>query len=150
MSNFGGTFDQLFIWIFYEIFTEGASLLLLYHGAKKSKMTKNSIKGSCLNAGVDWSEAWLLWRHISKFFAIKMLETSCSTFQRCCSIRSGRKRLLNLTKNRHTCQTTSESRVTVRVCRHPVRGCTTLAHWPVEKQGKKSSLKNLVCYFFFS
>ena len=26
----------------YEIFTEDASLLLLYHGAKKSKMTKNS------------------------------------------------------------------------------------------------------------
>ena len=40
--NFGGTFDQLFLWIFYEIFTEGASPLLLYHGAKKSKMTKNS------------------------------------------------------------------------------------------------------------
>ena len=27
---------------FYEIFTEDASLPLLYHGAKKSKMTKNS------------------------------------------------------------------------------------------------------------
>ena len=26
----------------YEIFTEDASLLFLYHGAKKSKMTKNS------------------------------------------------------------------------------------------------------------
>ena len=26
---------------FYEIFTEDASQLLLYHGAKKSKMTKN-------------------------------------------------------------------------------------------------------------
>ena len=35
---------------FYEIFTEDASLLLLYHGAKKSKMTKNSNQGgSCLN-----------------------------------------------------------------------------------------------------
>ena len=30
---------------FYEIFTEDASLLLLYHGAKKSKMTKNSNQG---------------------------------------------------------------------------------------------------------
>ena len=30
---------------FYKIFTEDASLPLLYHGAKKSKMTKNSIKG---------------------------------------------------------------------------------------------------------
>ena len=27
---------------FYEIFTEDASLLLVYHGAKKSKLTKNS------------------------------------------------------------------------------------------------------------
>ena len=35
---------------FYEIFTEDASLFLLYHGAKKSKMTKNSNQGgSCLN-----------------------------------------------------------------------------------------------------
>ena len=30
---------------FYEIFTEDASLLLLYHGAKKSKKTKNSNQG---------------------------------------------------------------------------------------------------------
>ena len=30
---------------FYEIFTEDASLRLLYHGAKKSKMTKNSNHG---------------------------------------------------------------------------------------------------------
>ena len=30
---------------FYEIFTQDASLLFLYHGAKKSKMTKNSNKG---------------------------------------------------------------------------------------------------------
>ena len=28
--------------LFYKIFTEDASLPLLYHGAKKSKMTKNS------------------------------------------------------------------------------------------------------------
>ena len=44
-TNFGGTFDQLFLCIFYEIFTEDASLRLLYHGAKKSKMTKNSNQG---------------------------------------------------------------------------------------------------------
>ena len=44
-SNFGGTFDQLFLRIFYKIFTEDASLPLLYHGAKKSKMTKNSNQG---------------------------------------------------------------------------------------------------------
>ena len=37
---------------FYEIFTEDASQLLLYRGAKKSKMTKNPNQGgggSCLN-----------------------------------------------------------------------------------------------------
>ena len=34
---------------FYKIFTEDASRSLLYHGAKKSKMTKNSNQGgSCL------------------------------------------------------------------------------------------------------
>ena len=34
---------------FYKIFTEDASLPFLYHGAKKSKMTKNSNQGgSCL------------------------------------------------------------------------------------------------------
>ena len=44
-SNFGGTFDQLFLRFFYKIFTEDASLPLLYHGAKKSKMTKNSNQG---------------------------------------------------------------------------------------------------------
>ena len=30
---------------FYELFTEDASLLFLYHGAKTSKMTKNSNQG---------------------------------------------------------------------------------------------------------
>ena len=31
--------------LFYETFTEDVSLLLLYHGAKTSKMTKNSNQG---------------------------------------------------------------------------------------------------------
>ena len=44
-SNFGGTIDQLFLRIFYKIFTEDASRPLLYHGAKKSKMTKNLNQG---------------------------------------------------------------------------------------------------------
>ena len=44
-SNFDGTFDQLFLWIFYAIFTEDASLLRLYHGPNMSKMTKNSNQG---------------------------------------------------------------------------------------------------------
>ena len=48
-SNFGGTFDQLFLWIFFcEIFTEDASPLRLYQGAKKVKMTKNSNQGGVL------------------------------------------------------------------------------------------------------
>ena len=38
MTNFSFEF-------FYAIFTADASLLLLYHGAKKSKMTKNSNQG---------------------------------------------------------------------------------------------------------
>ena len=44
-SNFGGTFDQLFLWNFYALWTEDAFLLLLYHGANKSKLTKNSNQG---------------------------------------------------------------------------------------------------------
>ena len=45
VSNFGGTFDQLFLRLFfYKLFTD-ASLPLLYYGAKKSKMTKNSNQG---------------------------------------------------------------------------------------------------------
>ena len=33
---------------FYDIFTEDASLPILYHGAKKSKMTKNPNQGGWL------------------------------------------------------------------------------------------------------
>ena len=39
-SNFGGLFDQIFLWIFYEVFTKYASLLFLYHGAKKLGLSK--------------------------------------------------------------------------------------------------------------
>ena len=53
-SNFGGPFDQLFLWIFLWNLTEDSSLLLLYYGAKKSKMTKNSNQGgSCLKGDSD-------------------------------------------------------------------------------------------------
>ena len=58
-SNFGGTFDQLFLRIFYKIFLADASRSLLYYGAKKSKMTKNSnqggpaLKGNLRPAGGD-------------------------------------------------------------------------------------------------
>ena len=47
-SNFGGTFDQLSFESFLCACTEDASLLFLYHGAIKSKMTKNSIQGVLL------------------------------------------------------------------------------------------------------
>ena len=55
-SNFGGTFDQLFLRIFYKIFTEDASLPLLCHGAKKSKMTKNSNQGEGPALRGAWSD----------------------------------------------------------------------------------------------
>ena len=48
-SNFGGTFDQLFLCIFYEIFAGDASLLLIYHGAKKSNDQKFKSRGPALN-----------------------------------------------------------------------------------------------------
>ena len=59
----------------YEIFTEDASLLLLFRSAKKSKMTKNSNQGgSCLNnnthelsdlARSDWHFAQTLFRTVT-------------------------------------------------------------------------------------
>ena len=56
-SNFGGTFDQLFLEFFYEIFTEDASLHLLYHGAKSQKWPKTQIKGGpALNVLLGRSE----------------------------------------------------------------------------------------------
>ena len=49
-SNFGTHLTNFSFEFFYQIFTEDASLLFLYHGAKKSKLTKNSNQGgSCLN-----------------------------------------------------------------------------------------------------
>ena len=47
----------------YEIFTEDASLPFLYHGAKKSKMTKNSNqgRGPCLDpCQIDYMYMYLL------------------------------------------------------------------------------------------
>ena len=43
--NFGATYDQLSFEFFYEIFTEDASLLLLYHGVESQKWPKTQIKG---------------------------------------------------------------------------------------------------------
>ena len=44
-SNFGAPLTNFSFEFFYKIFTEDASLPLLYDGAKKSKMTKNSNQG---------------------------------------------------------------------------------------------------------
>ena len=47
-SNFGGTFDQLFLSLFYEFFTEDGSL---YHGAKSQKRPKTQIQGGPAQGG---------------------------------------------------------------------------------------------------
>ena len=60
-SNFGGTFDQLSFEIFYEIFTEDASPFFLYHGAKKSKMTKNSNQGGSRLDPLSAKPSFQLW-----------------------------------------------------------------------------------------
>ena len=39
---------NVFFEFFYKIFTEDGSVLCLYHGAKKSKMTKNPNQGGVL------------------------------------------------------------------------------------------------------
>ena len=44
---------------FYQLFTEDAPLSRLYHGAKKSKMTKNSNQGGVLLQQGKLDRAWL-------------------------------------------------------------------------------------------
>ena len=77
---------------FYKIFPEDASQPLLYHGAKKSKMTKNSNQGgSCLKAEpppppleaivVIFGRSWLI------FFVWKVLDYEKS-HQFCVRMRS--------------------------------------------------------------
>ena len=44
-SNFVGTFDQLFLWIFYAIFTEGAIYFVYTMVQKSQKWPKTQIKG---------------------------------------------------------------------------------------------------------
>ena len=86
--NFGGTFDQLFpLNFFYKIFTEDASQPLLYHGAKKSKMTKNSNQGgSCLKFRSGEALPWQLpmqprVSYFFKNFVNKYLRT-CTTLEK--------------------------------------------------------------------
>ena len=50
---------------FYEILTEDASLLFLYHGAKKSKMTKNSNQGGPAHALI--AHYWTRKKIISRY-----------------------------------------------------------------------------------
>ena len=64
---------------FYKIFTEDASLPLLYHGAKKSKMTKNSNQGGggpALNE-LSWS-LHILFSFVCFFAAVAYLYDGCS------------------------------------------------------------------------
>ena len=66
-------FDQLFLCIFYEIFTESVSLLFLYHGAKKSKMTKKlKPRGSCLLH----RPLWWWWKKRAYLIAIMHLSNN--------------------------------------------------------------------------
>ena len=58
---------------FYEIFTEVASPLVLYDGAKKSKMTKNSNQGSYLNKKVKFDGVRCPFRH---FCVSKVITTA--------------------------------------------------------------------------
>ena len=44
-SNFGGTFDQLFLWIFYEVFMQDASLLFYTMVQRSQKWPKLKSKG---------------------------------------------------------------------------------------------------------
>ena len=61
--------------LFYKIFTEDASQLLLYHGAKKSKMTKNSNQGgSCLKFIQNLLN--LKVERLAEFFLFKSLGSS--------------------------------------------------------------------------
>ena len=43
-TNFGGTFDQIFFYIFYAGLTEDAFLLFLYYGAKKKVKDDQKLK----------------------------------------------------------------------------------------------------------
>ena len=66
MTNFSFEF-------FYESFTEDASLRLLYHGAKKSKMTKNSNQGgSCLKTEMHMTQEPYQKRHQKGDFCSKL------------------------------------------------------------------------------
>ena len=65
---------------FYDIFTENASLRLLYHRAKKSKMTKNSNQGgpALKRAEVDEIAGALLKQGKSQRFLDCLPSCSCA------------------------------------------------------------------------
>ena len=62
---------------FYKIFTEDASLPLLYHGAKKSKMTKNSNQGG----GPALKERICPWLAQVEFYAKRASLTTSDIFE---------------------------------------------------------------------
>ena len=71
---------------FYKIFTEDASLSLLYHGAKKSKMTKNSNQGgpALMLAGGLITECFT--DLADRTFLLGILKLSCCLQRLACTI----------------------------------------------------------------
>ena len=53
-SNFGGTFDQLFLWIFYETFKEDASTFSIPWWKKEKHNQKLKSRGPALNFLFVW------------------------------------------------------------------------------------------------
>ena len=56
-SNFGGTFDQLFLWIFFMRFSQKMPLYFFYTMAQKVKNgQKLKSRGSCLKFLASWKK----------------------------------------------------------------------------------------------
>ena len=82
-SNFGGTFDQLFLWIFYKIFTEDASLFLYTMVQKSQKWRKTQIKGASSIHGhrnLNYTERSAIARH-RNFNAPKICKITVTDFK---------------------------------------------------------------------
>ena len=70
-GNFGGTFDQLFLWFFFMKFSQKMPLYFFHTMVQKSqKWPKTEIKGSCLKAGPPWGYFSHLWSQSLKFFFV--------------------------------------------------------------------------------
>ena len=169
-SNFGGTFDQLFLWIVFWNFHRRCVNTMVQKSQKWPKLKSRGGGGPALSwnqkinfkAGVDWSEAWFLAEIDFNFLHQSVPLTSeicCSKFQRCSSIRSGRKmrgkndRFDPLGGTVPGCCTwqgiatrvkQQEKSGCCRSCRHPLCSCTILGrrHWQASK--KRCSLFKLL------